>query len=74
MSWHDGVMQNEAYDDEVEQQSMHGLIVEHAYTVNAATTVISCIHSYSFNVEVDIAQLQTDREASKQAIAFNSHQ
>ena len=29
--------------DDADVQSMHGLIVEHAYTVNAATTV-SCRH------------------------------
>jgi len=30
------------------------------------TTVHSFIHSYSFNVQVDITQLQTDREARKE--------
>jgi len=28
------------------------------------------IHSYSFNVEVDITQLQTDREARKKTELF----
>jgi len=46
-----GVVQEEACHDGAEQQSMHGLIVEHAYTVNAATTV-----SHSASCRVD----QTD--------------
>jgi len=28
--------------------------------------IIAFIHSYSFNVEVDITQLQTDRETRKE--------
>jgi len=43
-----GVMQND--DEDAERQSMLGLIVEHAYTVNAATTVsycAQCLHDRS---------------------------
>ena len=38
-------------------------------TVSAVHSIIhSFIHSYSFNVQVDITQLQTDREARKEAV------
>jgi len=40
-------------------------LYRHIKTAEQRTIIHSFIHSYSFNVEGDITQLQTDREARK---------
>ena len=48
----------------------YAMVADVGPSVRLLSVIHSFIHSYSFNVQVDITQLQTDREARKEDRIF----